>query len=107
MATATKNQRHPGRRKPATDSTKDKHKKLIISAEKKRRDLEKRAEAQVGVLAKRLDTAAADGVETKQMAEWLGISRQMVYKLVRERVDGVPLAKPTAKKPSKNGNKAH
>lgn len=101
MATETK--RHPGRRKPATEKTQDKHKKLIKSAEKKRRDLEKKADGQKEVLAKRIDTAAQEGVETKQIAEWLGISRQMVYKLVRERVDGIPLSKPKA---SKNGSKA-
>lgn len=103
MATETK--RHPGRRKPATEKVRDKHKKLIKSAEKRRRDLEKKVEDQKKVLAKRIDTAAQDGVETKEIAEWLGLSRQMVYKLVRELVDGIPLSKPKAKV-SKNGRKA-
>lgn len=101
MATATEPKRHPGRRKQATQKVRDAHVKKIQEAEKKRRDFEQKAEKQVNVLAERIDKAARDGVETKDIADVLGISRQMVYKLVRERVDGKPLTKPKA---SSNGN---
>lgn len=88
---ATEQKRHPGRRKPATEKAEQRHLKLIREAEKKRRKLEEQADKQVTVLAERIDKAMQDGVQTNRIGDGLGISRQMVYKLVRERVDGRPL----------------
>jgi DNA invertase Pin-like site-specific DNA recombinase len=104
MATATAT-RHPGRRKPASPNVIAKHEKLITQAEKKRRKLETDTNSAMTTLAERIDKAMQDGVPTNVIAKNLGISRQMVYKLVRERVDGRPLG--NAKKgPSQNGAKA-
>lgn len=97
MTDKTATKRHPGRRPAAPQKTKDKHERLIRSAEKSRRETEQKAKDKTNVLAKRIDTAMAAGVETNFIADVLGISRQMVYKLVRERVDQVPMGK--------NGNK--
>lgn len=104
MAQATKT-RHPGRRKPASDAVRTRHLKSIGSGEKKRRDYEQKASEAMTTLAKRIDSAMQDGVETQAIAEQLGCSRQMVYKLVRERVDGKPLGKKGANPFSRNGNK--
>ena len=94
-------QRHRGRRKPATPKAEARHLKSIKEAERKRRDLESRADKQVTIVAERISKAMEDGVMTNRVGEALGISRQMVYKLVRERVDGKPLGKP-----SRNGSKS-
>lgn len=103
--TAKKNDsgRHRGRRQPALKKDADKHLRQIKALQKERRKVEAEAKKAVTELAKEIDRAMKTGVQTNAIAETLGISRQMVYKLVRERVDGKPLNK--AKSPQ-NGAKS-
>lgn len=103
--TATKNDsgRHRGRRQPALKKDADKHLRQIKALQKERRKVEAEAKKAVTELAKEIDRAMKAGVQTNAIADALGISRQMVYKLVRERVDGKPLNK--AKSPQ-NGAKS-
>lgn len=96
--TATK-KRHPGRRPRAPEKTVKKHERLIREAEKKRRATEQKAKEQTDILARRIDTAMTAGVETNFIADVLGISRQMVYKLVRERVDHRPMGSNNGDRP--------
>lgn len=91
MSEVTETQRHRGRRSPADSKTVEKHRKLILEAQKKRKKAEGDLQKQMNTLAERIDKAMAAGVATNFIAEQLGVSRQMVYKLVRERVDGKPL----------------
>lgn len=50
-------------------------------------------------LAHMIDEAMRDGVETGEIAEWLDLSRQTIYKMVREKVDGQPITQPYNVKP--------
>lgn len=109
MATQT---RHPGRRPPASESKEQKHLSKIEKKLEARNDQRTKLDEANDELAKACDDAMNDGVQTNVVAKTLDVSRQMVYKLVRERVDGKPMtsangsgkatkkstAKPTAKK---------
>jgi len=105
--TATVEGRKRGRRSPADPKVVERHKKSILEAQKKRKKLEDDLQKQLNVLAERMDKAMGQNVATNVIAGWLGISRQMAYKLVRERVDGKPLG--NSKLPAgatRNGSKA-
>jgi predicted transcriptional regulator YheO len=91
MTEVTEAQRHRGRRSPADPKTVEKHRKLILEAQRKRKAAETDLQKRMNILAERIDKAMAAGVATNFIADELGVSRQMVYKLVRERVDGKPL----------------
>jgi hypothetical protein len=96
MAATAAETRHRGRRKQADPKKADRHIKGIREAQKRRRKLESDAQKSMDTLAKRINAAMQDGVETNRIATELQLSRQMVYKLVRERVDGRPLGQTKA-----------
>lgn len=104
-ATANGNGRHPGRRKAADGKVAERHFDTILKAEAKRRELEEKAKQATTDLAEKIDKAMQAGVQTNLIAEKLGVSRQMVYKLVRERVDGKPLASKAKPKATKAASK--
>lgn len=97
MATAQAAGRHRGRRKQPDPKKAERHLKSILAAQKKRRKLEDDLQNQMDVLAGRIDKAMEDDVPTNRIATTLGLSRQMIYKLVRERVDGKSLGSSKAK----------
>lgn len=101
MATKTP-QRHPGRRKAASTATIKKHEKLLKEALKKKEKAEAEVEKARNLIAQRADAATQANVETNFIGNVLGVSRQMVYKTIRERVDQKPLSK--ASPPSRNGS---
>lgn len=69
----------------------------IAEAVKKRTKLQTQVSDAKDRLAKRINDAMLAGVATNEIAESLGKSRQMIYKHVRERVDGIKLDKPRKK----------
>lgn len=96
--------RHRGRRTPATDEATTKHKRLIAESQRKERELQTEIERQKRVTAERIDRAMFDGVQTQEIAKWMGLSRQGVYKIVATRLDGKDLNgnAPTRKRPVRN-----
>lgn len=83
--------RHPGRRPPASESKESKHLAKIGKKLEARNDQRNKLDEANNELAKACDEAMNDGVQTNVVAKTLDVSRQMVYKLVRERVDGKPM----------------
>lgn len=88
---ATSKKRKPGRRHAPSEQASEKHEKLITEAQKVIDDLESEKQAAMNELASRIDAACNDGVKTEDIADTLGKSRQMVYKMIRERVDKLPM----------------
>jgi hypothetical protein len=83
MADTATPARHRGRRKQPDPKKADRHIKSIVEAHKKRRKLEADQRKQTRVLAERIEKATNDNVETNKIADALGLSRQMIYKLMR------------------------
>lgn len=103
--------RHRGRRPEPQPKVKAKHTKEmsklndhLVKMEQKqiedRRRNEDNVQAAKDELAVAIDAAQKDGYSTKEIGELIDKSRQTVFKLVAERVDGKTLNKP---KPSKKG----
>lgn len=97
---ATKATPQPATRALLSDAKRSTFETKIEKAEAKRRDLEAKAKAATDDLAKTIDEAQKAGFSTNKAAEILGVSRQMVYKLVRERVPG---SKKATKRAATNG----
>lgn len=94
--------RRPGRRALASPEVITKHDKIIKAEIRKEEDLKAQLDAQKTVIAERCFDAMEDGVETNHIGEnLLKLSRQMVYKLVRERVFGKTPSGETFKSPGK------
>lgn len=89
---ATSKKRKPGRRQAASEQASEKHEKLILEAQAEVAEHEAKIEEARNLLASRINDACSDGVKTDDIAETLGKSRQMVYKMIRERVDKVPMS---------------
>ena len=100
-------QRPRGRRARATDQHQSGYEKRIRAAQAKRLKITDDLEAAVVELATVISEAMRDGVGTSEIGTWLispdkpkGVTRQQVYKLVHERVDGVSMRQ---RKEARNG----
>jgi hypothetical protein len=92
--------RHPGRRPAADPAVIEQHSALIKEAVRHKEDCERQLNAAYTEIAKRCNDAMQDGVQTNFIAEeLLGVTRQAVYKLVSERVDGKPSRNTPAARP--------
>lgn len=98
--------RHRGRRSAANDRNMSRAEREIREAQQKRLDAAAALEDSVTSLAKTISTWMEEGVGTSEIGTWLtspekpkGVTRQQVYKLVAERVDGKVMRsdKPKAK----------
>ena len=105
----TQTARHPGRRPPASNSATKTAERKIRKAIKRRDDIKAELDSAQDDLAQEISDAMAEGVETNFIATLFasdekpdGITRQMVYKIVRERVDKKPMA---AKAATNGGSK--
>lgn len=98
--------RRAGRRALASPEVIAKHDKIILAEIRKREVLEEQVAAQTKVIAERCHDAMEDGVETSHIGEkLLKLSRQMVYKIVRENVFGKTPSGKAVKPPGKPGPK--
>jgi hypothetical protein len=94
-------QRPRGRRTAATSEHQSGYEKRIRAKQRKRLEQAAALEASVVELAEEIAAATSDGVGTAEIGTWLtspdkpkGVTRQQVYKLVHERVDGVKMRPP-------------
>lgn len=103
-------QRPRGRRSAASQQHQSGYEKRIRAAQEKRLKIASDLEASVVELAETISEAMKDGVGTSEIGTWLispekpkGVTRQQVYKLVAERVDGKVMRSPRAPEAKKNG----
>ena len=94
-------ERHVGRRTNSTDKQIKAQKKNVLEAIKERNAAKQAYENSLDAVA----AAANEAMEhapVAEVGEWIGVTRQMIYKLVRERVNG---QKPASKAKDNGGGK--
>lgn len=99
-------ERHRGRRSAPTPQVQSKAEREIRALQDERNDLIDDTDAKLTELAVKISEHMRDGVGTAEIGTWLtsadkpqGVTRQQVYKLVAERVDGKDLRVPSKAKP--------
>lgn len=102
--------RHRGRRTATSPQNQSRAEREIRSLQQERLEAETALEKVTVKLAEKIAEWQKDGVGTAEIGTWLvspkrpkGVSRQQVYKLVRERVDGVKLTPPKSAQAKANG----
>lgn len=108
--TKAKPRRSRGRRAIASPKTAEKFERQIKQALETQEKHEEKAQEQRTKIAHLSDEAQNAGVSTGFIADILGLSRQMVYKLIRERVygetvSGQPIER-NGKEPARKASKA-
>jgi hypothetical protein len=87
----TSRERRPGRRPEPTPKVKGRHEKALKSRVDRLNKKEQEVQDEKNELAREIDEATADDCSTTWICETVGKSRQTVFKLVAERVDGKQL----------------
>lgn len=98
-------ERHRGRRSAPSPQVQSKAEREIRALQDQRNDLLEDLDAKLTQLAVKISEHMKEGVGTAEIGTWLtseqkpqGVTRQQVYKLVAERVDGKDLRVPATAK---------